>query len=207
MSKRVLLLVVLLAIPQAIRAGEFFADVVTGLTELRGDDRIHTTDDHLRFSPRLGSGASCGAALGEHFVVLVSASRSFHPVSLRQGMKNSHDVVLVPLTGALLVRIANWSRVEPYVGAGIVFVVLRHGAMDLAAADLHVNHLAQPDHVAALLQSGLRVHLNRRWSAVVDARYGPAASTIEVYTTERPNHTLQANFHPLIVSTGVGWHF
>lgn len=180
-------------------------NLLSGTTALTGNGRIHGTDEWLRFQPRAGSGIAVGAETSAGMVFEASALRTFLPAEIR-GMHRSRDIALVPISGTILTRIARNERFESFAGAGIVYIELRHGGINMATPQLSIGHLAQPDHIALLLQASTHVRLDGRWYAVADARYGPAASTIEV----RPAGTgsdLQANFHPLILTGGLGIRF
>ena len=61
--------------------------------------------------------------------------------------------------------------------------------------------------IALMLQGGVRFRVDRRLSIISDVRYGPAPSTIEVFSLQQQGEGMQANYHPLIVSTGFGIRF
>ena len=174
-------------------------------TALTGKARIHGTDERLRFEPRLGVGISAGAEFNNRFIAETSISRTLVPIAVG-GLAEVQKASVMPWTGSLLTRIGGSESVQSYAGVGIVYLFLRHGRADVTTPELHISHLAQPDHPAVLLKSAVRVHISNRWSAVADAQYGPAASTIEVFTAGS-HHTMQANVHPLIVSSGFGIRF
>jgi hypothetical protein len=98
------------------------------------------------------------------------------------------------------------AMIEPYFGAGITYLAIRDSHV-ANAPEMHIIHIANPDHPALVVEGGVRVRTTDRVSLVGDVKFGPAASTLETFTREVRNDGLQTNVHPLVVSTGVALHF
>jgi outer membrane protein W len=171
-------------------------------TAFPGDGRVQGTSEHLRIASAVGPGAAVEARVSDRVTVQVAANEARPRVSLR-GDGTGRRIRVVPLSFTLLDRLETRGRVEPYVGAGIEYPLVRR-ALDPVAG---VARIEQPDHVALALQAGARMPLSRRWWLGADAKVLPFSSTFETHTAEDPKHALQTNFHPVVVTTGAGVRF
>ena len=178
-------------------------------TFLPGSGHIQGTDDHLRFEPRTGAGGSLSMPVGDTTRVAVGVSNAELPSVLHVDnvRLRGRTVGVLPVSASLLTTLGSSDVVQPYIGAGVLYFFARHAEGIGAAPSLHVMRLESPDHPAVLVEAGVRVPIASRWSFVADAKYGPAPSTMETFTTEIPHDGLQTNFHPLILSSGIGVHF
>jgi len=189
----------------AVEIGGEFAWVA-----LTGSDRVHGTNDRLRFAPRPGPGATLTFFERRRLWIEVSGAASFVPASIRAAdgaRAHGGHATIGPLTGAVLIPLEASQRLQFFAGAGILYIVIRRSAFPIEVADLRVTRLEQPDHPAVLLEGGARYRLRKRWALVTDMKYGPAPSTVEVHTTQSPHKTLQANVHPLVLGTNLAWRF
>lgn len=184
-------------------------DLLNAAMAMPGSGRIHGghTGEHLRFSPGAGPAIGVDAHITGRFTADATVSRVELPVGIRHLSPDHDRVALITGTAAVVAHFPPRPNLDTYAGGGIVYMLLRHGALDMVTPDLHITHLAQPDHPAVLLLSGARLRMSEHWSVLAEARYGPAASTVEVFTAGMPHEGLQANFHPLIVTTGIGRRF
>ena len=189
----------------AVEIGGGFAWVA-----LTGGDRVHGTNDRLRFAPRPGPGATLTFFERRRLWIEVSSAASFVPASIRAaGGTRAHGghAIIGPLTAAVLVPLQASQNLQMFAGAGILYLVFRRSAFPIDVPDLNVTRLEQPDHPAVLLEGGARYRLRNRWALVTDVKYGPAPSTVEVHATQSPHKTLQANVHPLVLGTNLAWRF
>ena len=177
---------------------------------LTGGDRVHGTNDRLRFAPRLGPGATLTFFERRRLWIEVSSAASFVPASMRAADgTHAHGgrAIIGPLTAAVLVPLHASHDLQMFAGAGVLYMVIRRSVFPIDVGDLNVTRLEQPDHLAVLLEGGARYRLLNRWALVTDVKYGPALSTVEVHARQPPHKTLQANVHPLILGTNLAWRF
>ena len=172
-----------------------------------GAAHIQRTSDHLRLEPRPAVGASITLSASDHLLFALSASEARMPIVLRGDETHLHGgrARIVPINGALLARCGS-DRVQPYAGAGLLFLFVRHANLNPAASDIHARYIEQPDHVALLLEAGLRVPLGFRSSFVIDSKFGPAPSTMEV-VADPTNRVHQTNIHPVVLTASLAHHF
>jgi len=173
-----------------------------------GSGHIQGTSEYLRIAPRTGPAAAAEVHLGEKTALQLAASEAWPRVSIR-GAEGAagRRIRVVPLSFSLLQRFGEGARIEPYVGAGIEFPLLRRSDDVVASSAMHITRIEQPDHVALVLQAGARMPLGERWWIGMDAKVLPAESTLETHRAEHPRDALQTNFHPLVLATGVGIRF
>ena len=142
------------------------------------------------------------ARVSDRVTVQLAANEARPRVSLR-GDGSGQRIRVVPLSFSLQERVGTRGPIEPYVGTGIEFSLLRRALQPVAG----VARIEQPDHVALVLQAGARMPLARRWWLGADAKVLPFSSTFETHNAEDPGHGLQTNVHPVVVMTGVGVRF
>src|SRR5881296_2656114 len=118
---------------------------------LTGGDRVHGTNDRLRFAPRPGPGATLTFFEGRRLWIEVSGAASFVPASIRAAdgtRAHGGHAIIGPLTAAVLVPLQVSHDLQMFAGAGILYLVFRRSVYPIDVADLNVTRLEQPDHPA-----------------------------------------------------------
>lgn len=201
------LALMLVALHAAADSDRYSVDLRGAWTSLPGAGRVQGTGDHLSFATRAGSAAAISMRITDVSTIEVAASDARMPSTLHaRGTANGRAIRFVPASLSLL-RDLDDRLIVPYVGAGIEYSVVRRAVDVVSMPSLHIVRIEQPDHPALVLQTGARMSLGKRWSVGVDAKYVPAAATFETRTTEDRADGLQTNFHPLVISTGLGIRF
>lgn len=169
---------------------------------------IQGTGERLHFEPRAAIGENVSLLVSDRLWIALSSAQSRMPIALQSATESHRHVGrarIVPIYGALLVPFGS-DRIQLYGGAGVLFIFVRHADLNRAAPDVHALYIEQPDHVALLLEGGSRVAFGPRSSLMVDAKFGPAPSTMEVAFDSRRN-LRQTNVHPLILTASLGHRF
>lgn len=189
-------------------AGGYDVQFGTALQAFPGSGHIQDTSAHLRLAPRLGPMASIEARLSERASLQLAGNEASPRASLRDGEASASGkrIRVVPLSLSLVERIETRGAIAPYVGAGVIFPLVRRALDVVALPSMQIVRIEEPDHGALVLQAGARTALSQRWWLGVDAKIFPAESTLETHRAARPRAS-QTNFHPLIVSTGMGLRF
>jgi len=173
-----------------------------------GNGHVQLTSAYLHLVPSLGPAAAAEMQLDDRLALHLAANEARPRASLRgENGAEGRRLRVVPLSLSLVRRFGEGGRVEPYAGAGLAFPFVRHADDVVDAPAMRVTRIEQPDHVAVIAQLGARMPLSGRWWAGVDAKVFPFESTFETHRAEFPRDGLQTNFHPLIVTTGVGVRF
>ena len=102
----------------AVEIGGGFAWVA-----LTGGDRVHGTNDRLRFAPRPGPGATLTFFERQRLWIEVGSAASFVPASMRDAdgtRAHGGRALIGPLTAAVLVPLQASHDLQMFAGAGIL---------------------------------------------------------------------------------------
>ena len=110
---------------------------------------------------------------------------------------------LFPLTAILQWHPLEGTGIQPYIGVGAAYILLRDIEGTSATPDVTFE-----DPMGLVLNAGLRVPLSKRWSFTGDARYIPVESSGSVRFGEGSD-AARADIHvrPLVIGLGVAYHF
>ena len=109
------------------------------------------------------------------------------------------DLDLIPITGTLQYHFAKGSRVSPYIGGGIAYIL----ADDLQSDDLEfldIGTVEIQDELTWALQAGLDFNFSERFGIGVDAKY--IAYTPESASAD-DDEPIDLDLNPVIISAGV----
>lgn len=109
---------------------------------------------------------------------------------------------LYPITAIAQWHLNEHGALRPYLGAGVVHVILRN--IDKPAAGF--TGVRFDDPTGALVDAGLLVPLTKRWSLAGDARYIPIETTARARFAGTAA-TAEIDVKPLIVSVGITYHY
>ena len=113
------------------------------------------------------------------------------------------EVQVAPVVATVLYAPRHFGRVEPYVGAGVVY------AWMLEAEGVEVQSLQATSEWGVVVQAGCEAALSRRWSAFVDARklYVDTSVSGVVAPLGRVPVAASVDLDPLILNAGIGYRF
>lgn len=167
----------------------------------------------IRFEPNFGSGAGFGVGLNFFFSDRGSVELKAAGLESRMRVRiiGSDTVQIVNLGRAQIYPLSamlQWHPLEhgtlrPYLGAGVVHTILHNIDEQLPGG---VTELRFRDPTGLLIGGGLELSLGSRWSLYGDARYVPLETKSRV-SFVGANSTTEISVRPLIVSTGVAYHF
>jgi outer membrane protein len=136
----------------------------------------------------------------DHLAIEAIAATSQHTIkAVGPGTDMAvHDTWVLPPVVALQYHFLPASRVSPYVGAGVNYMIF------YAGRDRNGVKVSLPDGFGAALQAGVDVALHGKWSANFDVK--------KVYFSTNANIDNGAlkstvRLDPLVVSAGVGYKF
>jgi outer membrane protein W len=150
---------------------------------------------------RLHAGHGAAAGVDWHLTRHLSAevmsgneSESVRVNGMRGGsfhvIPNAAVIQYHPVTDAI---------VEPYIGAGVSYLMYR------GRRSTPFGRAEQPDHAALMTQAGFDYVATPHWRLMFGAEYGPARSTAEV--THPTAKTEKIDFHQLYLVTGLRYRF
>ncbi|HXI14236.1 MAG TPA: OmpW family outer membrane protein [Thermoanaerobaculia bacterium] len=151
------------------------------------------------FSPRVSVAAAAS-------VVKPDANFSFFNTS--DGIDSSQGLELIPITGLVRLHFFRESRFNPYLGAGVGYVLFDDVSDIGDLSDADVGAINFKDDYGFVGNAGLDVRFGRRFSLNVDAKYLPLKSDTEVtFVRGEFVQKQELSIDPLIVSAGIGFSF
>jgi outer membrane protein len=167
----------------------------------------------IRFDPQFGTGGGLGAGLDFFLSDRVSIEAKAAALESRLRVRTiGSDFVAVadlgreqvyPISTILKWHLSEHGTIRPYIGAGVVHVILRHvnRAVGTSATGIHFG-----DPTGFVVDGGLELNLSKRVGIYGDARYVPVESQSRA-TFTGTSSSVKMDVRPLIVSTGLAWRF
>jgi len=167
-----------------------------------------------RFEPNFNTGGGVGGGLNFFFTDRVSLEGKIAGLGTKMRVRvvGSDFVAIADLGYAQIYPISailQWHMLErgafrPYFGAGVSHVILRNISKKVGTSG--ASGIKFKDPTGLVVDGGLEFSLGKRWSLFGDARYIPietSSRAVFVGTTS----AVKISVRPLIVSTGVAYHF
>ena len=202
-----LLLVGIAATAAAQHRVEFFLDA----EGVRRSDTSFDFAPGARFQPEFDTGGGVGGGVNWYFSDRVSLEAKVAGLETQArvrivngdfiGTADLGYAQLYPISGVLQWHPLEGTAVQPYLGAGFVYTVLRNINKQVGNGATGIQF---KDPTGLVLDAGLAFPLGHKWSILADARYVPMETSTHV---SFPGTTSSLDMHvrPLIVSFGVGY--
>lgn len=186
--------------------------------DLEGVHRTGSTASYspgtVRFEPTVANGRGIGGGL--NFFISDRVSLETKVAVLQSKMKvrivGRDSVQLITIGDAQmypLSAVMQWHPVEkaalrPYLGAGIVHTIIKN--IDRSIPNSSAAGIEFKDPTGLVVDGGLELSLGSRWSVYGDARYVPLETKSRATFVGASSFT-EISVRPLIVSTGLSYHF
>jgi len=181
------------------------------LIDPSGNDE--TDEFSLDFGSASGYGLGLNFWLSPRISVAAAASvvkpdANFSFFNTLDTISSSQGLDLIPITGLLRLHFFRESRFNPYLGAGVGYVLFDDVSDIGDLADADVGAISFKDDYGFVGNAGIDLRFGRRFSLNVDAKYLPLKSDTEV-TFVRGDFVQkqELTIDPLIVSAGIGINF
>jgi outer membrane protein len=187
------------------------------LFDVEGVHRASRSSDFtpgIRFEPTFNTGGGVGGGVNFFFSDRVSLEGKVSGLGTKMRVRViGSDFVAVadlgyaqiyPISAILQWHMLERGAIRPYVGAGVSHVILRNISKKVGTSD--ASGIKFKDPTGLVVDGGLEFSLGKRWSLFGDARYIPIESNsraVFVGTTS----AVKISVRPLIVSTGLAYHF
>src|SRR5437867_687993 len=168
----------------------------------------------VRFDPSFDTGGGVGGGVNFFFSDRVSLEGKIAGLGTKMHVRViGSDFVAVadlgyaqiyPISAVLQWHMLERGAIRPYVGAGVSHVILRN--ISKKGGTSGAGGIRFKDPTGLVVDGGLEFRLGKRWTWFADARYIP----IETHSRATFTGTTSAvniRVRPLIVSTGVAYHF
>lgn len=154
----------------------------------------------LVISSGAGFGGSADLSLGRTFAVELRVERLQPEVSLRAAgiSLNAGSLDMTVSSFSLLGSFRAGERLEPYVGAGVVYATFSNIDAPVIGRFFDEELEVEPEFGASLA-AGVRLRLSDRLSLVGDVRYFP----VEIAIERSESFPLDVDLNPLVYSVGL----
>jgi outer membrane protein W len=118
------------------------------------------------------------------------------------------DLEMIPLTATLQFHLLPNSRIDPYVGAGVGYVLFDQVDRASDVTGINVDAIDFDDDFGYVLNGGVSVGLTRNLALNVEAKYMPLESSANVvFAGTTPAQQIDIEVNPMIVSAGLSLRF
>jgi len=217
MVLRIALVFSLIAAVPALAADRAFD--ITGWAAWVNPNSSHTSPNSpaavqlfdVDYKGKLGYGIGANVFFGDHLSAAFDVVRAQTKTTLRAATGASYATSgtrMTPLSGVLQWHFAPAGAVDPYVGAGVAYVLFDKADVfgNGTVSQINVN-----DKAGLALNAGVSFRISRRLAFTADGKYVPLrASANAVYPTGTipiVPVVLDAKINPLILSGGISLRF
>lgn len=138
------------------------------------------------------------------------AVMKFSPEAAFEGSGGFEDLIagdldMMPITAALRFHFAPESRFDPYLGAGVGYILFDE--IDSSNLDdIDIGALDVDDDYGFLLNAGFSFDITPNFAIVGDAKYVPVESSINAVGADDAE-AIDLEINPLILSAGISFQF
>lgn len=117
------------------------------------------------------------------------------------------EMEMIPITATLQFHLAPAARFNPYIGAGVAYVLFDDVEDSGDLGDIDVESIEFEDDYGVVFNAGLDIGVTDMMALNVDAKYVPVESSATAVFTTGPGETAEVSVNPLIISAGLRLKF
>ena len=164
----------------------------------------------ISFNGDLGYGIAANIFLGDTMSIEFAGSEVKPQANLRlraTGLTSAgQNVKMIPLTAVLQWHIFPKGRIDPYIGAGVAYVLFDQLQNPSDVGNIGFSKIDFKDDAGLALNAGLGIGLTQSIAITIDGKYVPLkSSATAVYNTGTT--TADVKINPVIFSAGVTFRF
>lgn len=216
--KRLTLVLALLALSLPLHARSLDITARYGWIDLSGDSTIENTDPEdiddvdIEFDSETGYGLAVNLFIGNRLSLEASAYR-FEPEAaatsdnplIVAGALGSLEVI--PITAVLQLHLLPNSTFDPYVGAGVGYVLFDDIENQQDLENIDIDRIDPADDYGLVFNIGFSWDLMPGLALNVDGKYMPIDSGATVVFLSGPAQETSFEVNPLILSAGLSLQF
>lgn len=216
--KRLTLVLALLALSLPLQARSLDITARYGWIDLSGDSTIENTDPEniddldIEFDSETGYGLAVNLFIGNRLSLEASAYR-FEPEAaatsdnpmIVAGSLGSLEVI--PITAVLQLHLLPNSTFDPYVGAGVGYVLFDDIENQEDLENIEIERIDPADDYGLVFNLGFSWDLMPGLALNVDGKYMPVESGATVVFLSGPAQETNFEVNPLILSAGLSLQF
>ena len=204
--------IVVVFLVAAPAAAQRRVDLILDVEGVRRTGHTTSFQPGIHFDPTFSTGGGIGGGFNWFFTDRVSLEAKVAGMESHLRVRTvGSDFVgvadlgyaqIYPITLLLQWHVTEGGTFRPYFGAGAAHIILKN-----------INRRSGPiagirftDPTGFVADGGLEMHVSRKWSLFGDARYVPVETSSRARFIGTTN-SARLNVRPLIVSTGIAYHF
>jgi len=169
-------------------------------------------DLDVQFDSEQGFGAAVNIFWSRRFSTELAASIVEPDLQLRSQdpaapLFATGSLEMIPITGVLQFHLSPDGKVDPYIGAGVAYVLFDQVNDSGDLGDIDVETIDFDDDAGLVLNAGLSIDITPRLAIYLDGKYVPVKSSATATFATGPGTTTDIDINPLIISAGLGFQF
>lgn len=164
----------------------------------------------INFNGKLGYGIGAniffGNSLSAEFTVSSVKTEASFTGRARVVAADNPNLQMVPITGVLQWHFAPGGFIDPYVGAGVCYILFDNLNTASDFGNLGVSRIDFKDDAGLALNAGLGIRLTPRFAITVDGKYVPLKSSATAVFASGTTRT-DVKINPVMVSAGLTLRF
>lgn len=175
------------------------------------DDNNSLEDFETEFESDMGYGGAINIFIANRLSVELAASVISPEVNVASGGAVSPllagDLEMMPITGTLQFHLAPDARIDPYIGAGVAYILFDDldGRDDID--DVTFEAIEFEDDYGFVVNAGIDLGLTEMIALNVDGKYVPVESAARARFASGPGQETQVDVNPLMLSAGIRLRF
>jgi outer membrane protein W len=181
--------------------------------DLSGDPAVEDLRfNDIDFDSSGGFGLGVNFFVGNRFSIQLAAYR-FDPEAAMTAddplveVGGLGELEVIPLTAVLQIHLLPGSRISPYVGAGVGYVILDDVRSSRDVQNVDVDRIDFSSDFGLVFNAGASFALSRIFALNLDVKYMPVDSAATVVFTQGPPLKTDVEVNPLIISAGLSLRF
>lgn len=181
---------------------------VSGDTELDED----AEDFGLEFDSDMGYGAGVNIFWSnristEFTASVISPEVNVTPTNSTIPPFLAGELEMLPITGTLQFHLSPNGRFDPYVGAGVAYILFDDLDEEDDLDDVDVEAIEFEDDYGFLVNAGVDIGLSDMFAINLDAKYVPLESSATAVFATGPGEATEIELNPLMLQAGVRLRF
>jgi outer membrane protein len=164
----------------------------------------------INFNGKLGYGIGAniffGNSLSAEFTVSSVKTEASFTGRARVVSADNPNLQMVPITGVLQWHFAPGGFIDPYIGAGVCYILFDNLNTASDFGNLGVSRIDFKDDAGLALNAGLGIRLTPRFAITVDGKYVPLKSSATAVFASGTTRT-DVKINPVMVSAGLTLRF
>ncbi len=169
-------------------------------------------DFGLEFDSETGFGAAVNIFWGKRISTELAVNLFEPEATLRSDnpaipVFSGGSLEMMPITGTLQFHFNPEGRVDPYIGAGVAYVLFDNLDNSEDLDDIDVDSIDFDDDYGFVANAGVSFDITPNFAINLDAKYVPVKSSATAVFTSGPGQNVDVEINPFILGAGLQFQF